>query len=60
MPSVKWTDGLCRTSHFLAFTEQPKDGDIFDFENGVVVLKPAETEERKEEIQSLFDRLKKK
>ncbi len=43
-----------------AFTEQPKDGDIFDFENGIAVLKPAETEKRKEEIQSLFDRLKKK
>ena len=43
-----------------AFTEQPKDGDIFDFENGIAVLKPAETEERKEEIQSLFERLKKK
>lgn len=43
-----------------AFMEQPKDGDIFDFENGIAVLKPAETAERKEEIQSLFEQLKKK
>ena len=43
-----------------AFSEKPKDGDIFDYENGTAILKPAETEKRKEEIQSLFERLKKK
>ena len=47
-----------------AFTEQPKDGDIFadlfDYENGIAVLRTTETAERKEEIQSLFERLKKK
>ena len=43
-----------------AFPEQPKDGDLFDYENGIAVLRPTETAERKEEIQSLFERLKKK
>lgn len=43
-----------------AFSKRPKDGDLFDYENGIAVLRPAETEKRKEEIQSLFDRLKKK
>ena len=43
-----------------AFPEQPKDGDLFDYENGIAVLRPTETAKRKEEIQSLFERLKKK
>ena len=43
-----------------AFPEQPKDGDLFDYENGIAVLRLTETAERKEEIQSLFERLKKK
>ena len=46
--------------HLSAFPEQPKDGDLFDYENGIAVLRPTETAERKEEIQSLFERLKKK
>ena len=38
-----------------AFSEKPKDD-----ENGTAILKPKETEKRQEEIQSLFERLKKK
>lgn len=42
------------------FSEKPKDGDVFEYENGIAVLRPLETEERKKEIQFRFEHLKKK
>lgn len=42
------------------FQETPKEGDVFTYENGTALLLPEETVRKKETVQSLFDRLKKK
>lgn len=43
-----------------AFCTPPKTGDVFSYENGIATILPSETEKRKETVQSLFERLKKK
>lgn len=43
-----------------SFPEIPKEGDVFEYEGDTITLLPDETAKRKETVQSLFDRLKKK
>ena len=43
------------------FSTPPKDGDVFEYsENGIATILPEETVKRRETVQSLFQRLKKK
>lgn len=43
-----------------AFSVPPKSGDVFVYEQGIAVILPDETAKRRESVQSLFERLKKK
>lgn len=43
-----------------AFDEQPGTGDVFVYENKKAFIRHSETDERREKVQSLFEKLKKK
>lgn len=42
------------------FEQPPREGDVISYMEGKAIILPGETQERKEKVQSLFDRLKKK
>lgn len=42
------------------FSSTPKDGDIFEYDGKTVAILKDETEKKKQQVQSLFDKLKKK
>ena len=42
------------------FCDTPKDGDVVEIGEDSVKILPEETQKRKEEMQALFDRLKRK
>lgn len=42
------------------FSELPKSGDVFEYDGRTARILRKETEEQKESVQSLFERLKKK
>lgn len=57
---VEWEDRTMESLPVSAFDEPPAQGDAFAWEKGAGRLLREETEERRENIQRLFDRLKKK
>lgn len=42
------------------FSSIPKDGDVFDYDSKKATILKDETENKKQQVQSLFDKLKKK
>lgn len=44
----------------LLFSSLPKDGDVFEYDGKEAVILETETEKKKDQVQSLFDKLKKK
>lgn len=42
------------------FSPTPKDGDVFEYDGKTAVILKDETEKKKQQVQSLFDKLKKK
>lgn len=42
------------------FSSTPKDGDVFEYDGKTAVVLKDETEKKKQQVQSLFDKLKKK
>lgn len=42
------------------FSSTPKDGDVFEYDGKTATILKDETEKKKQQAQSLFDKLKKK
>lgn len=44
----------------VLFSPIPKDGDVFEYDGKKATILKDETEKKKQQVQSLFDKLKKK
>lgn len=56
---VEWDNGTMGEVPLGAFADRPTQGDVFGWEEGRAQLLPGETVKRKEQVQRIFDRLKK-